>query len=122
MSAGQITGMRGVYLVAAELAKRSFIATPTSRSTRGADLFVSNRNFKRTFAVEVKTKRRTSVSWPLSAHVLEINSANHIYVLVNLLDSPKMPRGGGLPVEYFIVPSKIMRKLAIDYRPEWKVS
>jgi hypothetical protein len=31
----QMTGMRGVYLVAAELSKLEFIASPTSRSAIG---------------------------------------------------------------------------------------
>jgi hypothetical protein len=38
----QITGMRGVYLVAAELAKHGFIASPTSRSARGSAGFDSS--------------------------------------------------------------------------------
>ena len=37
-----ITGMRGVYLVAAELSKRGFIASPTSRGAQGADLLVTD--------------------------------------------------------------------------------
>ena len=36
----QLTGMRGVYLVAAELSGRGFIASPTARSAREADIFV----------------------------------------------------------------------------------
>ena len=38
----QITGMRGVYLVAAELAAQGLIVTATSRSAFGADLLVSS--------------------------------------------------------------------------------
>ena len=34
-SKGQMTGMRGVYLVAAELARLGFVASPTSRSAWG---------------------------------------------------------------------------------------
>jgi len=36
-SKGQMTGMLGVYLVAAELSKRGFIVSPTSRSAAGAE-------------------------------------------------------------------------------------
>jgi hypothetical protein len=39
---GQMTGMRGVYLVAAELTRLGFIVSPTSRSARGADLLVTD--------------------------------------------------------------------------------
>lgn len=37
-SKGQMTGMLGVYLVAAELSRLGFIVSPTSRSAAGADL------------------------------------------------------------------------------------
>jgi hypothetical protein len=37
----QMTGMLGVYLTAAELVKRGFIVSPTSRSALGADLYQS---------------------------------------------------------------------------------
>jgi hypothetical protein len=35
---GYLTGMRGVYLVAAELSRLGFVVSPTSRSAVGADL------------------------------------------------------------------------------------
>ena len=38
---GAITGMTGVYLTAAELSKRGFIVSPTSRGAEGADLLVT---------------------------------------------------------------------------------
>ena len=37
-----ITGMIGVYLTAAELSKRGFIVSPTSRGAEGADLLVTD--------------------------------------------------------------------------------
>ena len=39
----QLSGMRGVYLVAAELVARGFIVSVTSRSAAGADLLVIGR-------------------------------------------------------------------------------
>ena len=38
----QLTGMRGVYLVAAELSRLGFIASPTSRSAIGADILATD--------------------------------------------------------------------------------
>jgi len=38
----QLTGMRGVYLVAAELSGRGFIASPTARSAREADILCTD--------------------------------------------------------------------------------
>ena len=58
MANGQITGMRGVYLVAAELSKRGFIVSPTSRGAQGADLLVTDQMWLRAFTVQVKTDRR----------------------------------------------------------------
>jgi len=42
MSKHQLTGMRGVYLAAAEIAARGMIVSPTSRSAAGADLLVTD--------------------------------------------------------------------------------
>jgi glycine cleavage system pyridoxal-binding protein P len=41
-SVGQMTGMRGVYLVAAELSKHGLIASPTSQSAMEADILVTD--------------------------------------------------------------------------------
>lgn len=41
-SSGQMTGMLGVYLVAAELSRRNFVVSPTSRSAAGADLLATD--------------------------------------------------------------------------------
>ena len=46
--------MRGVYLVAAELSKHGFIASPTSRGARAADILATDAECKRAFSVQVK--------------------------------------------------------------------
>jgi hypothetical protein len=46
--------MRGVYLVASELSRLGFIASPTSRSAIGADILVTDQKCKRTYSVQVK--------------------------------------------------------------------
>jgi len=38
----QSTGMHGVFLVAAELAKRGYVVSTTSRNAMGADLLVTD--------------------------------------------------------------------------------
>ena len=43
-SKSQLTGMTGVYLVAAQLSRRGYIASPTSRSAQTADLLVVDVN------------------------------------------------------------------------------
>jgi hypothetical protein len=43
----QMTGMRGVFLVAAELTEQRLVVSPTSRSAFGADLLVADQKCRR---------------------------------------------------------------------------
>lgn len=100
---GQLTGMRGVYLVAAELTRLGFIASPTSRSAIGADILVTDQKCKRTYSVQVKTNAKTFNFWLVGAKAREIQSKTHIYVLVNIRRSKDVER-----IEYFVVPSRVL--------------
>ncbi|MBP7830974.1 MAG: hypothetical protein KA248_13765 [Kiritimatiellae bacterium] len=97
----QLTGMQGVYLVASELARHGFIASPTSRSARGADILVTDPDCTRAFSVQVKTNAASTSYWLLSPHAKAMVSPTHIYVFVNL-------RGEGKPPDFFVVPSRIV--------------
>jgi hypothetical protein len=97
----QLTGMAGVYLVAAELSKRGFIASPTSRSAQGADLLVTDTECKRSYAVQVKTNATTFKFWLLSKKAQTFQSKTLIYALVNL-------RKG--TTEYYLVPSSYVAR------------
>lgn len=102
-----ISGMRGVYLVAAELSRLGFIVSATSRGAVGADLIVTDELCKHTYSLQVKTNMRSFSFWLLSKKSQEIVSPSHIYVLVNI-----RPNGQN---EYFIVPSEIIvREMDID--------
>ena len=105
-SKGQMTGMRGVYLVAAELTRLGFIVSPTSRSAIGADLLVTDQKCKNTYSVQVKTNATTFNFWLIGRKAKETVSETHIYVLVNIKNSVK----SGESIEYFIVPSKQLAK------------
>ena len=96
---GQMTGMLGVYLVAAELSRLGFIVSPTSRSARGADLLVTDQECQKAWSVQVKTKseRAAKNSWLLGAHAKTLKSDSHVYVFVNI-------RGKESP-EYMVVSS-----------------
>ena len=94
----QFTGMTGVYLVAAELSRRGFVASPTSRSAQGADLLVTDVEGIRPRAVQVKTNARTFNFWLLSEKSLELKSPGLVYALVNC----RRDR-----TEYYLVPSKL---------------
>ena len=128
---GQLTGMRGVYLVAAELSRLGFIASPTSRSALAADILVTDQECQRAFSVQVKTNAVTPTFWLVGKHT--VVSESHVYVLVNLKSK------GATGPEYFIVPSSVIeqhtiyskhpnsefysvyRKDILEYRDRWDV-
>lgn len=82
-SKGQMTGMLGVYLVAAELSKRGFVVSPTSRSAAGADLLVTDQACQKAWSVQVKTNGNRVNFWLMGAHSRRLKSDSHIYVFVN---------------------------------------
>lgn len=80
----QMSGMQGVYLVAAELSRRGFIVSPTSRSAKGADLLVTDQACRKAWSVQVKTNRKPTGFWLVGAHAAKLTADSHVYVLVNL--------------------------------------
>ena len=102
-SKGQLTGMRGVYLVAAELSRLGLIASPTSRSAIGADVLVTDSMCSNSFSVQVKTNARTFGFWLVGKKAQDLVSRTHIYALVNIRKIKS-----GESVEYYIVPSKVV--------------
>jgi len=95
---GQMTGMRGVYLVAAELSRLGFIVSPTSRSARGADLLVTDQECQKAWSVQVKTNKKPVNFWLVGVHGLMLKSDSHLYVFVNLKKGDERP-------EYIVAPS-----------------
>jgi hypothetical protein len=83
-SKGQMNGMRGVYLVAAELVRLGFLVAPTSRSAAGADLLATTHDCNGAFSVQVKTKSDSGPWVLLGKHAKTIKSDSHIYVVVHL--------------------------------------
>ncbi|MCC6660085.1 MAG: hypothetical protein IT437_04285 [Phycisphaerales bacterium] len=78
------SGMQGVYLVAAELSGRGFIASLTNRSERAADLLVTNQGCTAAFSVQVKTNQGSADFWLLSPQARALRAPSHAYVFVNL--------------------------------------
>jgi hypothetical protein len=101
-SKGQMTGMLGTYLAAAELTQKGLVVSITSRNARGADLLVTDQEYRRTWSVQVKTNRKPATFWLLSKDYKELLSATHIYMFINL-------RGDNRP-DYYVVPSRIVAK------------
>ena len=98
---GQLSGMRGVYLTAAELSRLGFIASPTSRSALAADILVTDQACQRAFSVQVKTNSTAATFWLVGKHTPV--SDTHVYVLVNL-----QSKEGPAP-EYYVVPSGVVK-------------
>jgi hypothetical protein len=104
-SKNNVTGMRGVYLAAAEFSRRGFIVSPTSRSAHGTDLLVTDQNCKRAYSVQVKTKTSSTGGgyWLLTKKSLKLVSKTHVYVFVQLPVE-------GAQAEFFSMPSKVVVK------------
>lgn len=96
---GMMTGMRGVYLVAAELTKLGWVVAPTSRSAIGADLLVTDNTCSRAWSVQVKTNSKPGTHWLLSKNAGKIKSDSHMYVFVDLMPNDERPG-------FYIVPSR----------------
>lgn len=103
-----ITGMRGVYLVAAELSKRGFIVSPTSRGAQGADLLVTDQKCRRAFTVQVKTDTR-GTTWLVGRKARDVVSGSHIYVLVRIRNLKD-----GETIEYYVCRSTKLSALIRD--------
>jgi hypothetical protein len=101
--------MQGVYLVAAELSRLGYIASPTSRSARAADLLVTDQACKRAHSVQVKTNSSKSSYWLLGKDAKELRSPSHVYVFVAI--RPKAPL-----VSFFVVPSEFVAKHTYEER------
>jgi hypothetical protein len=99
-SKGQQTGMRGVFLVAAELSARGFVVSTTSRNAMGADLLVTDRGCSNVYSVQVKTNAKPSSFWLVGPPDKVPQSVSHVYVFVNLRGTPDH--------EYFVVPASFV--------------
>lgn len=100
---GQMSGMRGVYLVAAELSRLGFIASPTSRSARGADILATTHDCDRSFSVQVKTNTTSANFFLLGKHANSLKAKSHIYVLVDIRS-----REGVEEITYYPIPSSFI--------------
>ena len=108
---GQLTGMRGVYLVAAELSRLGFIASPTSRTAQGADILVTDQACQRAYTVQVKTNFAAANSWFVGEHMPV--SETHVFVLVDLQSDKSEP-------EYYVVPSIVIKERTV-HEPNGKI-
>jgi hypothetical protein len=95
---GYITGMHGVFLVAAELSARGFIVSTTSRSATGADLLVTDQRCQKAWSVQVKTNGKKASFWLVGSNAQHLKSQSYVYAFVNIRKNK--------PPQFLIVPSE----------------
>ncbi|MCX6817672.1 MAG: aspartate ammonia-lyase [Candidatus Aenigmarchaeota archaeon] len=112
-----LIGISGTHFVAGELTRRGYIATITSRNTKGIDILVSDSGGKKPIAIQVKATlgKNSPRAWILSENDEVVKSDNLFYVFVNLDEAKR----GRLP-EFFVVPCKNVSKYTKTEHAEWK--
>lgn len=109
-SKAQNTGMRGVYLAAAEMVRAGLIVSPTSRSAFGADILATDSTCSVAFSVQVKTNAKPVGFWLVGEKAKSLKARSHIYVFVNVRDKDGLH-------EYYIVPSRVVSsKVKVEER------
>ena len=103
-----MTGMQGVYRVAAELTRNGFIVCPTSRSAYGADLLITDQECQQAWSVQVKTNAGRPAFWLLNKHAGKMKSETHVYVLVNLRQEDHRQKRE--EPNFYIVPSRTVAR------------
>ena len=103
------TGVAGEYFVMAELTRKGYVASLTSKNTKAIDLLVSDKNGRQLAAVQVKTcDNAKQHKWKMSNSVENNDSPNLYYVFVNM--------NGGSEPSYYVVPSRyVAKKVKQDY-------
>ena len=105
-------GVAGEYFVMAELTRRGYVASPTSKNTKAIDLLVSDKNGKQLAAIQVKTcDNPKQQKWKMSKSVEQNDAANLYYVFVNM--------NGGAEPSYYVVPSRYVAYRVWQDYDEW---
>jgi hypothetical protein len=107
-----LTGMAGVYAVAAELSLRDYVVAVTSRNAPGVDILAVALDLGRTVSVQVKANRPggTRAYWLLSKRSKADVSPSLFYVFVNL--NPP-----GQRADFYIVSSRVVaRDIEVERR------
>jgi hypothetical protein len=114
------SGMRGVYLAAAELSRNSnLVVTVTARNGQGADILAYHTRNRRSFAIQVKTNTQGSRSvlrsfWLTGSKVLDL-APRKDFVWILVADHTVEHNE---PPEFWVVPDSLM--LPAVRRPEAK--
>jgi len=114
------SGMRGVYLVAAELSRNpGLVVTVTARNGQGADILAYHTRNRRSFAIQVKTNTHGSRSvlrsfWLTGSYPIDVTPRkDFVWILVadHTVEHNEPP-------EFWVVPDSLM--LPAVTRPKGK--
>lgn len=113
------SGISGEFYVAAELTKRGYVASLTSKNTKAIDLLASNSDGSKVVSIQVKTtKKGTSFTLGQKDEMIETNESL-FYVFVNLNITTKNNQVEYGPVEYYVVPMKKVKRFIHNNHQEW---
>lgn len=93
--ARRYVGLRGEFLVLAELARQGLDGMPAPAQSRDFDLVLFNRRTRRLFKVQVKTSTRhgrTYSRWPMEERQEAVRDRDLVYCFVLLERGQKPPR------------------------------
>lgn len=111
-----LTGIAGVYYVAAELTIREFNASTLLRNSECYDILAVNQYNHKSIFIQVKTSWdfRGGRKWVLNEKVENLLNKNLYYIFVNILGTNERP-------EFFIISSiELANKIKREYE-EWLI-
>jgi hypothetical protein len=99
-----LLSIAGTHFVAGELSSRGYVATLTTRNTRGIDVLVSKLDGSKSVCIQVKTssakqRENYSRSWSMGKKDENIFSDYLFYVFVDIKSNNEKP-------DYYVVKSK----------------
>ena len=102
-------GIAGEFFAAAELTRRGYVASLTSKNTKAIDILASNKDGSKSVAIQVKTSNNLKTDkWMMTESSEKVFSDNLFYIFVNMNE-------GQMP-SYYIVPSIfVAQRLKTDY-------
>ena len=92
----------------AEMTKHGLTAMPTTRSSKGPDIMMFNEKTGKAFGIQVKASTTSTAYWLIGNTVKDIVSDSYVYVFVTI----KTTKSEAEEVSYFVLPSKVVSKMA----------
>ena len=78
----QLTGAAGVFHVAAELSMAGWVALPSIRNVKGADILIADPDGKRFAFIQVKTSKSKVTFWPIGEGARKWKGSKCYYAFV----------------------------------------